>query len=233
MAKLVIIDDLLNGCKLIQKQFESINPSFSSESAFVFVNDCEDDNMKLVNINSADKNIIIFKRHKDSVIKQLIEFIVKNENEPIVIVIDTLLISQSPNQPSIGKYYTDGEYSDEIYKYLFELKNGKDSEKGYNLENVCHFMSFRSESSISIISQALKKRVEEDEEIMKNSDGNKKIYFPREACEPENISWVLIACQSYDNNYEVSNHFPLIFPDEYIEFFKSKEFSIKTKEEKQ
>ena len=76
------------------------------------------DNMKLVNINNADKGIIIFKEHIDSVKEQLIDFIVKNENEPIVIVIDTLLISQSPNQPSIGKYYTDGEYSDEIYKFF-------------------------------------------------------------------------------------------------------------------
>lgn len=226
MAKLVIIDDLLCGCQLIQKQFELINSSFASDSTFVFDNDKKDDNLKLVNINKADNKIILFKNHLNSVKEQLLDFIKDNSNEAIVIVIDTLLISQSSTQPTLGKYYKDEEYSDEIYKYLYELKNGKDNDKGYNLENVCFFMSFRSESSISILAQVLKSRVRKDEqtkEEMKKRGENTELFFPMEACEPENISWVLNACQSYERESKVNIQFPLIFPDEYIAFLQSKE----------
>lgn len=214
MSKLLIIEDISNSARMIQKQFELINACFSKENSFWLCKNNNNISIKKINdLENQTENTIFSNEDLDDIKLSLKKFIKDYEKETILILIDFLLISKDVSSPTLLSYIEKGEFSGDLYKYIISLRNGLDSE--LKTENLFTLIYSRGETFLSILSEFLKHETDESDK-----------YFFMESCEPEYITWAIsrydeIIGETDPSALQPGSIFPLDLPEEYIEFFKS------------
>ena len=202
MAKLLIIDSNISNVKKIQRQFESINSAFSPNSTFCYVSFSENSQLGIAPVNEvmsdSIKTITEFCGKQDIVIELLDEFILKYPTQNVMIVINSSLISPD-DLMTMSRYNQSSEFTCLIYHHLVKLINGYK----YSLSstNIGFLMYSPTSVALDTMSHLLENLYREEDEA----------YFPKEACELENISWCSSLLATEDTNI-------LILPSEYKDY---------------
>jgi len=215
MSKFLIIDDIKQAINLISKQIQFINKNVKEENIFYI----SSDEIKIQPIQELqnEKNISLAGFSEEKIFP-VIEKFIEDTNEPILIIIDTLLISKNIISPSYEDYVENGEFSVQIYKNLIKLKNGINP--NIDPDKLNFFMCSRLESALCVISKVLYKLHKDASE---KNDAKELEFFPFESCDSDNISWVINRCAAPEEECEdtIRDNYPINLPDSYIDFIKT------------
>ena len=207
------MEDYVQTIKKIARQFEAINNNFQTDNVFCFTPGGEN-NLELKTISSLDShpnlNRIDFSEQKDVVLNAILNFLKHNEHDPILILIDVLLVSPNPNSPSMEQYQLNKEFSCTLYADLIKVKNGKHKDDGISGSNLSFVIYSRSDSILTVVAPTLKSLYTDED----------RLFFPRESYLPKNISW----CKNREEEVgtEAEAHIqmpPLALPKSYAKYF--------------
>lgn len=215
MAKLLIVEDYTKTIKKIANQLQKINSSFQTDNVFCFI-PFENSKLAIHTIDNLDTipNLtrIDFSEKKEAVFSAVQDFLKRNTDDHVLVLIDVLLISPNPNAPSRDQYQLSKEYSCELYAELIKIKNGKHKDVGINGDDLSFIIYSRSDSILTVVAPTLQALYTD----------NESQFFPRECCLPRNISWCKNREEVVETDTEDDEQLPpLALPIPYIEYLRT------------
>lgn len=202
--KLLIIDNEGIIIEDICKQFERIRgDKFDRNDIYFFQKSVESSNAEIVSLFNVQGGIndVSFKSFKEEVESATVQFVVENQDEPILILIDLVLNNKVRTDYPTIDYYKNDEYSVEIYANI--LKRRFDPELSDNKVYVVMYSA--SETGDSTISEVMRNMLLDDESA-----------FPRQCCYIENISFF-----TRTQLPKISESSPITFDSDTIKWLKT------------